>query len=162
MQKVHNNVPTKQGCVQIGAVGIYIDVLDDFYLEVGRTNVYFKVEEELSKAWPWTAFGELYGTRKPQELLIYTFSALWEVQCRHKMTETNTQMNAAHAGKDVKKGENINLPLLMLVEEWRIGSMLKNLSEDSSLDANTHTVALRTISAFWLNMYAQQLVSAVI
>lgn len=40
--------------------------------------------------------------------------------------------------------------------------MLKNLSEDSSLDANTHTVALRTISAFWLNMYAQQLVSAVI
>lgn len=40
--------------------------------------------------------------------------------------------------------------------------MLKNLSEDSSLDANAHTVALRTISAFWLNMYAQQLVSAVI
>lgn len=71
-------------------------------------------------------------------------------------------MNAAHAGKDVKKGKNINLPLLMLVEEWRIGSMLKNLSEDNSLDANTHTVALRTISAFWLNMYAQQLVSAVI
>lgn len=49
MQKVHNNVPTKQGCVQIGAVGIYIDVLDDFYLEVGRTNVYFKVEEELEE-----------------------------------------------------------------------------------------------------------------
>lgn len=49
MQKVHNNVPTKQGCVQIGAVGIYIDVLDDFYLEVGRTNAYFKVEEELEE-----------------------------------------------------------------------------------------------------------------
>lgn len=164
MQKVHNNVPTKQGCVQIGAVGIYIDVLDDSYLEVERTNVYLKVEEELEEQGQTVnntqgdsfrgALWDTEATRAADLHLQCTLGSAVQTQNnRDKHTDECSTCRERHKGKKHK--------FTAFNACRRIGSMLKNLGEDNSLDANTHS-GLHTISAFWLNMYGQQLVSAVI
>lgn len=126
-QKVHNNVPTKQGCVQIGAVGIYIDVLDDFYLEVGRTtNVYFKVEEELEEQGQTVnntqgdsfrgALWDTEATRAADLHLQCTLGSAVQTQNdRDKHTDECSTCRERH--KEREKHKFTDLPLLMLVEE---------------------------------------------